>query len=138
MWQFWQCGVALSIAPLVWLGLLSVPVAAKTSFTWIDFLLMAVFLPVLEELTFRGWLQGHFHRYPLARQQLAGLSVANLITSLIFTGLHFFYHTTLWAVTVFFPSLIFGYFRDKYQNVKCAIILHIFYNSGYYGLIHFS
>jgi membrane protease YdiL (CAAX protease family) len=35
---------------------------------------------------------------------------------------------------VLFPSLIFGYFRDRYTSIYPCMVLHAFYNAGYFGL----
>jgi membrane protease YdiL (CAAX protease family) len=35
------------------------------------------------------------------------------------------------SVAVFLPSLIFGYFRDRYDQLHASIVLHVFYNAGY-------
>ena len=34
-------------------------------------------------------------------------------------------------MSVFVPSLIFGYFRDRYRNIVPAVLLHVFYNTGF-------
>ncbi|MEO7557618.1 MAG: JDVT-CTERM system glutamic-type intramembrane protease, partial [Gammaproteobacteria bacterium] len=60
--------------------------------------------------------------------------IANVATTLLFAGFHFFYHAPLWAALVILPSLIFGYFRDRHQRVLPAIVLHVFYNAGYFWL----
>lgn len=95
------------------------------------FLLPALIYPVLEEMAFRGLIQESLLTQPWGARQLAGLSHANIITSVLFTLAHFIYHPPLWAAGVMVPSLIFGYFRDKYRSVMPAILLHIFYNAGY-------
>ena len=59
---------------------------------------------------------------------------ANLLTSLLFTALHFINHAPLWAAAVFFPSLVFGFFKDRTGKLAAPIILHVFYNSGYFWL----
>ena len=33
---------------------------------------------------------------------------------------------------IFFPSLVFGELRDRYQRTLPAILLHSFYNLGFY------
>ncbi len=66
------------------------------------------------------------------RVQYLGLSKANLLTSLLFAGAHLFVQSPLWAAAVIVPSLIFGAFRDRYKSVDPAIILHSFYNLGYF------
>lgn len=49
-------------------------------------------------------------------------------------ALHFLYRPLPWAALVFVPSLIFGYFKDKYHGLSAPIQLHIFYNTGYYWI----
>jgi len=98
------------------------------------FLQIAFVYPILEELVFRGLLQGRMGKYPMGHRRLGFISVANIITSLLFVLFHLLSHSTLWAIAVFIPSIIFGYFRDKYGSVKPTIILHIFYNVGYFLL----
>ena len=63
--------------------------------------------PLLEEIVFRGLVQELVHEY-ISAHSLGPLSVANLLTSLLFTGMHFFYHAPVWAALVFLPSLVFG------------------------------
>jgi hypothetical protein len=134
--QDWQFGAALIVAPVVWI-LSGQFLPTTPNIGWpLDspdrFLILVVLYPIFEELAFRGWLQSTLYSHSFGHRQLAGISFANLITSLIFTGLHFLYHSPLWATFVLIPSLLFGYFRDRYKSVKPAIILHIFYNCGNY------
>ena len=99
------------------------------------FLLLALVYPVLEELVFRGALQGGLARLCLGRKTLVGITLANLFTSLVFSGLHLLNHPGLWALFVLPPSLVFGYFRDKYQRLWPPIGLHVSYNAGYFSLL---
>jgi membrane protease YdiL (CAAX protease family) len=88
---------------------------------------------VLEEIVFRGALQDTCHRY-LKPHALGPISLANVVTSLVFMALHFFYHPMPWAVSVIAPSLVFGYFKDRHRSLSAPIQLHSFYNAGYYWL----
>ena len=97
------------------------------------FLYPALLYPVVEELVFRGLVQDLAHRH-LSPWRLGPLSHANLLTSALFTALHFINHTPLWAVAVFFPSLVFGFFKDRTGKLAAPISLHVFYNSGYFWL----
>lgn len=99
-----------------------------------QFLYLAILYPVLEEIVFRGYLQGVLRRWHHGLRELCGISVANLIASIVFTALHFVNHPPLAAAGVIVPSLIFGYFRDRHDNIYAAIILHVFYNLGYFWL----
>jgi len=90
--------------------------------------------PLLEELLFRGLLQGWLLAWPWARRQLGGFTLANLVVTLLFTALHLISHPPLWAAGVLLPSLLYGYFRDRHDSVLPAIALHVFYNAGYFLL----
>lgn len=90
--------------------------------------------PLVEELLFRGLLQGWLAERAWARRQWAGFSLANLLAALAFTAPHFLHHPPLWAAGVLLPGLLFGYFRDRHASVLPAIALHVFYNAGYFLL----
>ncbi len=136
-WKDWRFHLALAAAPAFWLGLYwwssadiawSWPLAAPLAFLW-----PALFYPVMEEIIFRGLLQETLSER-LKPWRLGPVTHANLITSLVFTGLHFFFHPPLWAASVLLPSLVFGYFKDRYRTLTTPIILHTFYNAGYFWL----
>ena len=93
-----------------------------------------IWYPVLEEILFRGILQGAFIKESWGRKSFAGLSTANLLASLLFVCAHFFYYPAIWAIAVLFPSLVFGFFRDRYSSIYPCIFLHVFYNSGFITL----
>lgn len=136
MWRdrfFWTC-IASGIA--FWALLASISTVQWNPAWPLDepfaYLRLAVLLPVLEELIFRGALQPYLARH-LGR--LPGpVSAANLATSAVFTALHFFYHPPLWAAAVMLPSLAFGHFRDRYGTLTLPVALHVFYNAGYYWI----
>ena len=90
--------------------------------------------PVVEELLFRGLLQGWLAEKRWGRRGVAGFTAANLVAALAFTALHFVNHPPLWAAGVLLPALLFGYFRDRHASVLPAIALHVFYNAGYFLL----
>jgi hypothetical protein len=130
-------GVALAAGPLCWLGLFFIlqpslqpgwPLAAP-----VMFLLPVLVYPVLEEIVFRGLIQELVHDY-LSKASLGPVSIANLLTSILFTGLHFVYHPPLWAALVFFPSLVFGFFKERTGGLTAPILLHVFYNAGFLWL----
>ena len=87
--------------------------------------------PCVEELLFRGIIQGQLHQLPWGQRSWFHLSAANLFTSLAFVALHLVYHPTLWAMAIFFPSLVFGYFRQRHRSLYPAFALHSLYNLGY-------
>ena len=98
------------------------------------FLQLALLYPVVEELVFRGLLQEKLWQTRFSRLAIYCLSMPNIITSMIFTAFHFLAHPPLWAVSVFIPSLVYGFLRDRYQHVLPAVLLHVFYNGGYFLL----
>ena len=129
--------VAVAAGPVCWVVLFLI---LHPSIQWgwplltpLVFLLPVLVYPVLEEIVFRGLIQELVHEY-LSKASLGPVSVANLLTSLLFTGVHFFYHPPLWAALVFFPSLVFGFFKDRTQGLMAPIILHVFYNAGFLWL----
>lgn len=131
----WQFGVAVVAAPIFWLILFAwgrplVPL------DWLvvqpgRFAVVAFVYPVLEEIVFRGGLQPWLQEKIWRRHAIAGVSVANVMTSVIFAGLHFFTHPLVWALLIFVPSLVFGYFRDRHGLLAAPILLHVFYNAGF-------
>ena len=129
--------VALLAGGGFWLGLwLCVPVHPITLAQVLSsaFLSIVILHPLLEELLFRGYLQGQLRQQSWGQQCWGGLTVANGLTSLLFVAGHWWSHPPLWAAAVLVPSLIFGYCRDRYTSVYPCMVLHAFYNAGYFGL----
>ena len=137
MWRDKAFHAALLAAPAFWVALLYfIPV--KTDWWWpvnypVSYLTPALIYPVLEEIVFRGLIQELVYQH-ITKSMAGPLSVANIITSVLFTALHFIYHPPLWAALVFIQSLVFGFFKDRYQTLTAPVILHVFYNAGYLWL----
>jgi uncharacterized protein len=121
---FW-CGLAWCV-PLQ-------PISLPQLLSW-PFWALVVWHPFAEELSFRGFLQGQLLDHTWGRRTVAGLSCANGLTTTLFVLGHFWQHPPLWALAVAAPSLVFGYVRDRYSSVYPAIMLHMIYNAGYFGL----
>ncbi len=90
---------------------------------------LIIFYPVIEELAFRGVIQEFIASKTKQYSSFFYLSVANIVTSLLFVAMHFVHHTPLWAMLVFVPSLVFGYFKEQYGHIGASIFLHMFYNA---------
>ena len=90
---------------------------------------LIVFYPVVEEFAFRGVIQEYFASKTKQYPSFFHISVANIVTSVLFVAMHFVHHTPLWALLIFVPSLIFGYFKEKYGHIGASIFLHMFYNA---------
>lgn len=131
--------LALLAAPAVW-ALLVWQLQPVIDIAWPlrapgRFLLLALAYPLLEEIAFRGALQGWLLTRTWARTARYGVTLANIVTSAAFTALHFFSHPALWAAAVFVPSLVFGFFRDRHRGIATPIALHVFYNAGFFWLL---
>lgn len=96
---------------------------------------LILFLPLVEELAFRGYLQGRLAQTSLGYFSVGRLSGQNLVTSMVFSSFHLLSHSVLWSLAVVIPSLIFGFFRDKYQSAIPAVMLHVCYNGLYFYLL---
>ena len=137
LWKDPLFRVAIAAGPVCWMGLFFI---LQPSIRWdwpllapLLFLLPVLVYPVLEEIVFRGLIQELVHDY-VSKAGLGPVSVANLITSFLFTGMHFINHSPLWAALVFFPSLVFGYFKERTGGLVAPILLHVFYNAGFLWL----
>ncbi len=128
-------GAAILAALVFWVALL-VLTRPAVDLTWpasapLAFLLPALAYPVLEEIAFRGALQGALWKTRLAGIAWGPISAPNLLTSVVFMAAHFFWQAPYVALSVIVPSLIFGYFRDRYRHILPAVLLHVFYNTGF-------
>jgi uncharacterized protein len=121
---FWLVLPFLTVVkPSPWFRLLSLP-----------FLLAVLWQPIVEELLFRGCLQGFISIREWGQRSLVGISIANIMTSIVFAGAHIATHSLPWALSTLFPSLLFGVLRDRFGSVLPSIALHIVYNAGYFML----
>ena len=94
-------------------------------------LLLSVLLwqPFAEELFFRGIIQGQLRRFVWGQRTLLKLSAANVVTSACFAAVHMINTQPIWALTIFIPSLLFGYFRDRFDSIYPSLLLHGLYNA---------
>ncbi|MEA3244312.1 MAG: JDVT-CTERM system glutamic-type intramembrane protease [Pseudomonadota bacterium] len=138
--RYWQDPLffaAMAAALLYWLTLYLIT-QPEVDAGWplrepLHFLYPALLYPIVEEWIFRGFVQELAHRH-LQPWSLGPLSHANILTSLLFTALHFINHPPLAAAMVFIPSLVFGFFKDRSGQLAAPVLLHIFYNSGYFWI----
>lgn len=126
--------LALLAGVLFWGGMIALGIPMTGSTAFLTLLSVIVLQPVLEELLFRGILQGQLTRFIWGKRAWGGISLANVVVTVVFVALHFFTHPPLWAFGVLIPSLLFGYFRDRHDSVYPAMALHVFYNAGYFLL----
>ena len=128
----------LALGPIVWLaiGRFSAFQPLPWHAIWsLAFLSVALWQPLFEELLFRGSIQGQVLQSIWGQKTWLGLSMANLIVSLLFVLAHLASPSLSWSLLVFIPSLCFGFARDRFGSVYSPIALHTFYNTGYFFLI---
>lgn len=138
-WWAWlldaHASLALLAAVPVWLvlllwgnGHLRYPAGVPA---WTSFLLLQ---PVLEELVFRGILQGQALRLTARHGQpsrLGPVTLANVLVTLAFVALHLRAQPLAWALAVAGPSLVFGHLRERFDSVWPAVLVHAIYNAGF-------
>lgn len=91
---------------------------------------MTLLQPAIEELVFRGVLQGQLLRLTGARR-FGPLTLANLLASAAFSATHLLAQPPGWALAVAVPSLVFGHLRERFDSVAPAIAIHALYNAGF-------
>jgi len=129
-----QFAFALLLGPLFWLALFvsrnGAPAGVARLFEDAPALVLLVLVyPALEEIVFRGAVQDFLGRRWVARPG-SPLTRANLVTSILFAATHIAWLGDPAAGAVFFPSLVFGYFRERHATLTSPILLHVFYNAG--------
>jgi len=130
----WQLAVALFLGPVFWLALSvsqngvsgSMARALDSASTLI---LLVLVYPVIEEVVFRGAVQDFLGRR-LGGRSGSVLTRANLVTSILFAAAHIALRGDPLSAAVFFPSLVFGYFRERHATLASPILLHVSYNAG--------
>ena len=98
---------------------------------WMSFVLV---YPVVEELVFRGVLQGELLRLTTREGRtlrLGPVSVANALATLAFVAFHTVAQPLAWALAVAVPSLVFGHLRERFASVWPAVLVHVVYNAGF-------
>jgi uncharacterized protein len=93
---------------------------------------LALFLltPVVEEIVFRGFLQGWLLNKGWFKKMTGGISRANWITSLVFACAHLWQHALVLLPGYFLVSLLLGHFRERYHGILVPVLLHGYYNLG--------
>lgn len=127
--------LAVLLAVPVWtaLGLLAGPVMYVPSgwSAWMSFVLV---YPVLEELLFRGILQGEVLRLTTKdgrTLRVGPVTWANALATLAFVALHLRAQSLAWALAVAAPSLVFGHLRERFASAWPSALVHAVYNAGF-------
>ena len=99
-----------------------------------EVLMLLILFPVIEELFFRGIIQPIIHKK--FTKTWRAISTANVLTSLLFSLSHLFNHNLFWALSTFFPSLVFGWSKDRYNTLLAPLMLHCYYNAGWFYFVN--
>jgi len=123
--------IAVLAAMPVWVALgLVAGDRMRPSGTLMALISFLVVQPIVEELVFRGALQGHLLGRGWTRR-IGPVSSANLVTTTAFAALHLLAQPPAWAIAVAVPSLVFGHLRERFTSVLPSIALHSIYNAGF-------
>ncbi len=128
--------LAVLAGPMVWLGLYlsGMPINTEFRLGVLHYVAVIVIYPFFEELLFRGILQPILQENKVLVKKFYFVTWANIITSAVFCFFHLLNHPLFWAISVFFPSLVFGWSMDRYKTLAAPLFLHGFYNAGYFLL----
>ena len=91
-------------------------------------IVFGVSIAVLEEVIFRGGIQGGLLRKEIFKSKLLGLSRANWLTSSLFAVAHVWQHPLVLVPGYLVVSLVLGYFRERYNGILVPVLLHAWYN----------
>jgi membrane protease YdiL (CAAX protease family) len=124
--------VTLLLALPVWLLIYFIPILPLQgrAYTAVQLLVLGLIFPLLEELAFRGLVQGYLLRIPRLAMRQFGITSANGVTSLLFAAAHLFHQPLPVAGLIIFPSLVFGELRDRFDSTRPSIFMHGYYNLG--------
>ena len=132
-----QFALAAGAGPVVWLAFaLALGVRPDPAGSFfadpVRFLGLAVAWPLVEEGLFRGVIQPALAHTRGGAREAWGVTTANAATSVLFAVAHLLAHAPVWAAATVVPSLVFGYFRDRYGSIVPGAALHVFYNAGWF------
>lgn len=130
--QFW---LAAAAAPPCWLALVQAGVPLRqAALPMLTLLQIVIVSPVLEEIVFRGGLQDWLLKREPMRRTRFGISLANVMVSIIFAATHLLHQPPMWAALVLLPSLVFGWAWERHGTLFSPIGLHMLYNAGFVWL----
>ena len=87
----------------------------------LNFLMVVIGAPIVEELLFRGFLLSQLKTSKL------GINGSIVLTSLIWTSIHLQYDLLL-LIPIFFLGLLLGYLMHKYNSLYLVIFVHALHN----------
>lgn len=131
-WGLVFAGVLL-MAGTGWLLSSLFPGRAETGWALIG---LAFWQPLLEEIFFRGAIQGAFLDTRSGGTRLVReVTAANVIQALLFAAAHLAWHPPAWALAVIVPGVAFGWLRDRHGHIGGALLAHGTWNALYFALL---
>lgn len=95
---------------------------------WFEAGLVVMAAAVVEEVVFRGFLQGGLLRTVWGREKLIHASRANWVSSMLFALAHLWQHPAFLFPGYLLISLALGYFRERYGGIRVPVLLHGYFN----------
>jgi len=88
------------------------------------FQVLLIALP--EEFFFRGYMQTTLDRVFRKKWRIVGATLgwSWIITSVIFAFSHSMVHYKWWHFSIFFPSLLFGWLRERTGSITAPVLFH--------------
>jgi membrane protease YdiL (CAAX protease family) len=129
--QLWLVLVGTVVVALLLWSLLPTGFARSLAGNGTALLSFLLLYPLVEEVLFRGVIQGELLGRAFWRRRHRGLSRANLVTSLLFVVMHMIHQPAGRALAVMIPSLVMGHFRERYDSLAPPVILHVLFNLAY-------
>lgn len=125
--HFWLALVAGIVT--VWALRERLPVLpADVEFGWSLLVSLVIWQPLVEEILFRGIIQGQLKNTLWGARSYKGISAANIASSVAFVTIHLVNSAVLLSISILVPSLLYGYFRDRFNSCIPSILLHCAYN----------
>ena len=85
-----------------------------------------ILIGIPEEVFYRGYVYNRLKKVSVKRWRIFGVDTGwyLIVSSLLFALGHFLVGFNLMRLGVFFPSLVFGWLRDKTGNIYASAIFH--------------
>ena len=117
------------------------PRSQKRGWAWWLWILASqvILIALPEEVFYRGWLQPRLRRVWPGGLKVLGVSVgpAIFVTSVLFALGHVVTIPAAFRLAVFFPSLLFGWLRDRTDHLAGPVAMHVLSNLAMLTVMRF-
>ncbi|WP_168215629.1 JDVT-CTERM system glutamic-type intramembrane protease MrtJ [Marinobacter confluentis] len=126
-WQFQAVmGAAIPVG-FLWVAWIR-PDAAALGAGVTTLLAFVVVFPLLEEFVFRGMIQRWLLNKSIGKRRYGPITLANLVTTVLFAIAHLPRGGLLLGSGVIVPSVCLGYFFERHQRLVSPIMMHMAFN----------